>query len=78
MIGHMASLGRLVWCRDLTKLRESIDEARRLSPEPLVTPPPLLHHVIREFLDAIENGDDARAVARAWRGRRLEGPPRTG
>lgn len=72
MIGHMASLGKLVWCRDLARLRGAIEEARSLRPAPLVTPPPLVHHVIREFLDAIENGGDPRAVARGWRGRSVK------
>ncbi|MBM3319652.1 MAG: hypothetical protein FJY73_03135 [Candidatus Eisenbacteria bacterium] len=74
MIGHMASLGRLVWCGDLSRLPEAIEEARALCPEPLVTAPPLIHLVVREFLGAIENGGDPRAVARAWRGRRVEKP----
>jgi hypothetical protein len=74
MIAHMASEGRLVWCRDLARLREAIEEARALRPEPLVTPPPLAHLVIREFLDAIEEGRDPRAVARAFRGRVIAGP----
>jgi len=72
MIGHMASLGKLVWCRDLARLQAAIAEARSLRPAPLVTPPPLVHHVIREFLGAIENGADPRAVARSWRGRSVK------
>ncbi|MFH1681828.1 MAG: glycosyltransferase [Candidatus Eisenbacteria bacterium] len=73
MIGHMASERRLVWCRDLSRLCEAIEEARALRPEPLVTQEPFAHVVVREFLDAIESGSDPRAVARAWRGRRVEG-----
>jgi beta-1,4-N-acetylglucosaminyltransferase len=74
MIGHMASLGRLVWCRDLARLRGAIEEARALRPEPLITPPPLVHLVVRDFLAAIEEGRDPRAVARAYRGRLIASP----
>jgi beta-1,4-N-acetylglucosaminyltransferase len=73
MIGHMSAEGRLVWCRDLSRLAEAIEEARALRPEKLVTPPPRVHLVVREFLGAIEEGRDPRAVARALRGRKIFG-----
>jgi UDP-N-acetylglucosamine transferase subunit ALG13 len=71
IIGHMASLRRLVWCERLEGLQEAIQKARALDPTPLVTPPPLVHTVVAEFLDAIEEGRDPAEIARLWRGRTI-------
>jgi UDP-N-acetylglucosamine transferase subunit ALG13 len=73
LISHMADQGRLIWCEELDRLDEAVAAARAMPrPEPLVTPPPLVHRVVGEFLDAIASKEDPRAVARRWRGRRLD------
>jgi beta-1,4-N-acetylglucosaminyltransferase len=73
LIGHMAEQGRLIWCEELRRLDEAVAAALAMPrPEPLVTPPPLAHRVVGEFLGAIARGEDPRAVARRWRGRRLD------
>jgi len=73
LIGHMAEQGRLIWCEDLDRLDQAVAAALAMPrPEPLVTPPPLVHRVVGEFLDAIARREDPRAVARRWRGGRLD------
>lgn len=71
LLGHLSAKGHLVWCRDLGRLREAIERARKESLVPFSMPPTAIHLIVERFLQAVAAGEDVNRIKEAYRGRRV-------
>ena len=50
ILGTLAEAGHLVWCRDLSRLRQDLEAVRTVALEPYVEPECRIHLVIHDYL----------------------------
>jgi len=71
LLGHLSARGHLIWCRDLSRLGEAIQQARTQPLVPFEMPPLAVHLIVDQYLQCLARGEDPRPIAERYRGRRV-------